>query len=51
LALEKDGRPIGPNDLWIAAHAGACEMILVTDDFQESSRVRGLKAENWLLKS
>ena len=51
LALEKDYRPIGPNDLWIAAHARACGMILVTDDFQESSRVRGLKAENWLLKS
>src|SRR6201999_1923749 len=29
-ALEKQGAIIGPNDLWIAAHAMASDLILVT---------------------
>jgi tRNA(fMet)-specific endonuclease VapC len=46
-ALERAGRPIGNNDLWIAAHARAEGWILVTNNERESSRVAGLQVENW----
>ena len=42
------GRPIGPNDLWIAAHALALDMPLVTNNLAEFSRVPGLVTETWL---
>lgn len=47
-ALERNGTPIGPNDLFIAAHARALSRILVTDNVREFERVPGLKLENWL---
>ena len=47
-ALAKAGTPIGPNDLFIAAHALALDAVLVTDNVKEFSRVPGLKIENWL---
>ncbi len=47
LAL-RQGRNIGPNDLWIAAHALALDAVLVTNNESEFSRVPGLKIENWL---
>jgi tRNA(fMet)-specific endonuclease VapC len=31
-ALEKQGKPIGNNDLWISAHARALNVILVTNN-------------------
>ena len=46
--LEAAGKPIGPNDLLIAAHAYATGMTLVTANFDEFRRVRGLNIENWL---
>src|SRR3546814_583938 len=46
--LEAAGKPIGPNDLLIAAHAYALGAVLVTANVAEFSRVRGLKVENWL---
>lgn len=46
--LEKSGKPIGGNDLLIAAHAIALDTVLVTDNEREFSRVDGLKRENWL---
>lgn len=46
--LEASGKPIGPNDLLIAAHASAAGAILVTDNTGEFSRVRGLRVENWI---
>jgi tRNA(fMet)-specific endonuclease VapC len=46
--LEAAGQPIGPNDLFIAAHAYALGAVLVTANVSEFSRIRGLKAENWL---
>lgn len=46
--LEAAGKPIGPNDLLIAAHAYAAGAILVTDNTGEFSRVRGLRVENWI---
>jgi tRNA(fMet)-specific endonuclease VapC len=46
--LEALGKPIGSNDLLIAAHALSLGHTLVTDNTREFSRVRGLKVENWL---
>lgn len=46
--LDRSGRPIGPNDLLIAAHSLALDLILVTDNADEFSRVPGLATENWL---
>lgn len=47
-ALERRGLPIGANDLWIAAHALALKVTLVTDNGREFRRVRGLRVENWV---
>jgi tRNA(fMet)-specific endonuclease VapC len=46
--LEKEGRPIGGNDLLIAAQALALGYIIVTDNEAEFARVDGLPRENWL---
>lgn len=46
--LEAAGRPIGSNDLLIAAHAGALGATVVTANVSEFRRVRGLNVENWL---
>jgi tRNA(fMet)-specific endonuclease VapC len=46
--LEALGKPIGSNDLLIAAQALSLGHILVTDNTRQFSRVRGLKVENWL---
>jgi tRNA(fMet)-specific endonuclease VapC len=45
--LDRRGQMIGNNDLWIAAHAKAAGMTLVTNNEREFRRVRGLKVENW----
>ena len=45
--LESRGKPIGNNDLWIAAHAVSARLILVTNNEKEFSRVTGLKIQNW----
>lgn len=47
-ALEASGKPIGGNDLLIAAHAQAIAATIVTANEGEFQRVRGLKVENWL---
>jgi tRNA(fMet)-specific endonuclease VapC len=47
-ALEAAGRPIGGNDLLIAAHAFAEGATLVTANVREFRRVGGLTVENWL---
>ena len=46
--LARQGKPIGPNDLLIAAHALALDLTVVTANAGEFSRVPGLKVENWL---
>jgi tRNA(fMet)-specific endonuclease VapC len=46
--LETAGKPIGGNDLLIAAHARAIGAAIVTANTDEFKRVRGLKIENWL---
>ncbi len=45
--LESRGEIIGNNDLWIAAHAKAADLILVTNNDREFRRVRGVRIENW----
>ncbi len=46
--LEKKGRLIGANDLFIAAHAIALRCTLVTANEREFVRIDGLICENWL---
>lgn len=46
--LEKAGRPIGVNDLHIAAHARSEGLTLVTNNLDEFERVPGLLLENWV---
>ena len=46
--LETAGKPIGGNDLLIAAHAYAIRAAVVTANTGEFKRIRGLKVENWL---
>jgi tRNA(fMet)-specific endonuclease VapC len=46
--LELVGKPIGANDMLIAAHALALNYTLVTDNVREFSSVKGLRVENWL---
>jgi tRNA(fMet)-specific endonuclease VapC len=45
--LERRGEMIGNNDLWIAAHALALGLTLITNNEREFRRVRGLKVQNW----
>lgn len=45
--LAQRGEMIGNNDLWIAAHALAAELTLVTNNEREFLRIRGLKVQNW----
>lgn len=45
--LEREGRPIGPNDLLIAATALAHSLTLVTHNISEFARVPGLAIEDW----
>ena len=45
--LELRGERIGPNDLWVASHAMASDLILVTNNEREFRRIPGLKIENW----
>lgn len=45
--LEKQGRLIGNNDLWIGAHAMALDVTLATNNEREFRRIAGLSVENW----
>src|SRR5437667_6048041 len=46
--LEAAGKPIGSNDLLIAAHAYATGVTIVTANTDEFKRIRGLKVQNWV---
>ncbi len=46
--LESRGTPIGNNDLWIAAHAKAADLTVVTNNEREFQRVPGLRVQNWV---
>jgi tRNA(fMet)-specific endonuclease VapC len=45
--LERIGRPIGPNDLLIAAIAIANNVTLVTHNIREFGQINGLTVEDW----
>lgn len=45
--LELAGQKIGVNDNWIAAHARALGLTLVTNNTGEFARVSGLTVEDW----
>ncbi|HLQ51295.1 MAG TPA: type II toxin-antitoxin system VapC family toxin [Terriglobales bacterium] len=45
--LEKQGRVIGNNDLWIGAHALSLDLTLATNNEREFKRIPGLSVENW----
>lgn len=45
--LQRAGKSIGPNDMFIAAHALGVDATLVTNNVKEFSRVKGLRVENW----
>ena len=45
--LSRHGRPIGPLDTLIAAHALHLGAVLVTNDVAEFRRIPSLKVENW----
>ncbi|MBI3711592.1 MAG: type II toxin-antitoxin system VapC family toxin [Burkholderiales bacterium] len=47
-ALEKAGKPIGVNDVHIAAHARSEGLTLVTNNMSEFARVPALQVENWI---
>lgn len=46
--LRRQGRIIGNNDLFIAAHALSLGAVLVTNNIQEFKRVSDLTVENWV---
>jgi tRNA(fMet)-specific endonuclease VapC len=46
--LEKKGKIIGPYDMQIAAQAISRDLILVTNNISEFSRIPNIKLENWV---
>jgi tRNA(fMet)-specific endonuclease VapC len=45
--LQRQGKMIGNNDLWIAAHCLQLGLTLVTNNEREFSRIPDLTIENW----
>lgn len=45
--LQKQGTPIGNNDLLIASHARSLDLTLVTNNTKEFTRVPDLKVSDW----
>jgi tRNA(fMet)-specific endonuclease VapC len=48
-ALERQGQPIGVNDLHIASHGRSEGLTLVSNNLREFQRVEGLLLENWVM--
>lgn len=46
--LESEGKTIGPLDTLIAAHALSLNLIIITNNIAEFSRIPDLKCENWV---
>ena len=46
-ALKSQGNIIGANDMLIAAHARSMNLILVTHNTREFSRIPDLQLEDW----
>lgn len=51
VSLESKGKPIGNNDLWIAAHAKTAALTVVTNNDREFKHVPGLKVQNWVVRN
>ncbi|MGK7930132.1 MAG: type II toxin-antitoxin system VapC family toxin [Microcystaceae cyanobacterium] len=47
-SLEKQGQVIGGMDMLIAAHALSLDVILVTNNLKEFTRIPNLRLENWV---
>lgn len=45
--LKKTGRTISPLDMLIAAHAMSGNLILVTNNTKEFTRIKDIRIENW----
>jgi len=45
--LAASGRPFGPNDMMIAAIARSNDLVVITNNVGEFSRVGGLRIDNW----
>jgi tRNA(fMet)-specific endonuclease VapC len=46
-SLEQRGKPIGPLDTLIGSHALEADVVLVTHNTREFSRIEGLRLEDW----
>ena len=46
--LEKSGQPIGAMDYLLAAQAISLDLILVSNNLKEFSKVKKLRMENWI---
>jgi tRNA(fMet)-specific endonuclease VapC len=49
-SLRRIGRPIGPYDMLIAAHAKSLNVTLVTNNPREFEKVDGLAIDDWLIR-
>jgi len=47
-SLESKGQTIGPLDMLIAAHALSLDLIIISNNIKEFSRIQNLKCENWI---
>ena len=50
-SLESKGQTIGPLDMLIAAHALSLDLIIISNNIKEFSRIQNLKCENWISDS
>lgn len=46
--VERRGKPVGPLDMLIGAHARAEGLIVVTNNAREFGRLPGVRVENWV---
>jgi len=51
VSLESKGQTIGPLDMLIAAHALSLDLIIISNNIKEFSRIQNLKCENWVYDS
>ena len=50
-SLGSKGHTIGPLDMLIAAHALSLDLIIISNNIKEFSRIPNLKCENWITDS
>ncbi len=50
-SLESKCQTIGPLDMLIAAHALSLDLIIISNNIKEFSRIQNLKCENWISDS